>query len=75
MSAGHPRWVGAKVRLLRDVRTNGGQVFRAGCVMRVVDRTSGGLYLRAVTKRGVWLSITRVQVWSVELLEEGEKPE
>lgn len=39
------KWIGATVRLRRDIKTTGGVKFRAGTLMKVADSTSGGLDL------------------------------
>jgi hypothetical protein len=70
------RWVGALVRLRRDVKTVGGQTFRAGLRMRVYARTAYGLSLRVVSARTQHrYYIRNIETWGVDLLEEGEETE
>ena len=61
-------YIGAKVRLLRDISTRGGTKFRAGVVMRCRDSTSGGLCL-SVYSRGWCHAITGVSKRDVEVVE------
>lgn len=37
------KWIGATVRILRDISTTGGTKFRKGTLMKISDSTSGGL--------------------------------
>lgn len=61
-------YIGAKVRLLRDHRTQGGTTFRKGVVMKVWDSTSGGLSLGCYV-RGWGYHITGVSKRDVEVIE------
>jgi hypothetical protein len=47
--------VGARVRLIRDIRTRGGRVFRAGLVMRVLGAT--GCFYLGVRVRAIWYHV------------------
>jgi hypothetical protein len=67
-------YIGAKVRLTRDVVTRGGQTFKKGLVMRVIDSVSSGLWLRC-WKRGFCSSVRNVSKYEVEVVEWPKKKE
>lgn len=61
--------VGKKVRLLRELKTNGGLVFKKGRVM-VVDGATNGLHLKGLIVRGGSANYIRsVKREDVELVE------
>ena len=55
-------WFGRRVRLLRDIRTKGGKLFRKRRIARVT-RKFGGLTLSG--SKG--LHVTRVGYWGIEV--------
>jgi len=65
-------WRDRKVRLLRDIRTRGGETFDAGAVMEVVNNYRGTLELWAVphtrNSDGGMSGIRKVALADVELL-------
>ena|SRR3990167_2252077 len=63
-------WIGALVKLNRDIETRGGTTFRAGCQMRVRDSDAGGLTLRTWV-RGNWDGVSSVQKYDVTVVEWG----
>lgn len=63
-----PKYIGARVRLLRDHTTRGGTIFRAGVIMLVGDHTSGGLTLSCYV-RGRCYCIRSVSPHDVLILE------
>lgn len=63
-------WIGALVKLNRDITTNGGTTFRKGCLMRVTDSNAGGLCLRTWV-RGNWDGVSSVQKYDVTVVEWG----
>lgn len=64
------RWIGAIVRLKRDIETRGGVIFRAGVKMKVMDSNAGGLWLRTY-KRGWWHSVNGIRKFDVVVLQWG----
>lgn len=60
-------YIGALVRINRDITTRGGTKFREGLKMRVYASTSGGLSLRAF-KRGWWYGVTGIPKWYVTVI-------
>lgn len=72
VSAG--KYIGAKVKLLRDMRTQGGITFRAGVVMRCSDSTSAGLSLWCKV-RGWHYGIRNVSKQDVVVIEWPKKDE
>lgn len=55
-------WAGRRVRLLRDIRTRGGKLFRKRRIARV-ERKFGGLTL--IGTKGLY--VTRVGYWRIEV--------
>lgn len=65
--------VGAKVRLKRTLRTNGGTTFREGVVMRVTNSHNRGLDLQTYCRWGWGHSIFSVSSCDVEVIEKPKK--
>ena len=63
-------YTGSKVRLVREIRTGGGTVFKKGCVMRVVCGDRGGLTLHCF-KRGWSRVVSGIKKYDVEVIEWG----
>lgn len=61
-------YIGALVRLNRDITTTGGTKFKAGLRMRCVGSTSGGLELRCY-KRGWREYVVGIPKWWVTVIE------
>lgn len=61
-------YIGAKVRLLRDVTTRGGVTFRKGVVMKVTESNRGGLHLSCFV-RGWRMDVSAISKDDVVVLE------
>lgn len=68
-------YVGAKVRLLRDITTNGGTRFRQGVIMKVLESYGRGGLSMVCYKRGHAMHLRGVNRYEVEVVEWRKKSE